>query len=91
MSYSFNVRARNKDEALKQAGAEFAKVQRSQPIHAADREAALAAAKGVVRLIKHDPARDVSLNVSGSISQNERGETQSVSVNVTASIVDREG
>ena len=89
MSYSFNVRGATKSEALGKVEAEMAKVVQSQPVHQKDEGQARAAAAAFVGMLRDDETRDVTVSVSGWLSWSESG-IQGASVNVSASIVDRE-
>lgn len=68
MSYSFNVRAATKEAAIAGVIEKMDQVVASQPIHAADREPTIEAAKAFVNLIPEDDQKDVQVNVSGSVS-----------------------
>ncbi|RWA45722.1 hypothetical protein AU476_39550 [Cupriavidus sp. UYMSc13B] len=68
MSYSFSVRAANKDEAKTAVEVEFEKVVASQPVHARDRAAVLANAYAVIDLRGGDDAKDVSVTCGGYVS-----------------------
>ena len=66
MSYSFNVRTADKASVADALAAEFDKVVASQPVHAADREVALATAAAVLGVIAAPgDGQDISVNVSG--------------------------
>lgn len=83
MSYSFGVRGATKVEALAMVVAELDKVVLSQPVHAADRDAAHAAAVAFVGMLVVDETRDVIVSVNGSVSSSEAG-ISSGSVSVSA-------
>lgn len=68
MSYSFTVHAASKAEALDLVEAEFEKVVQSQPVHAADKEQAQAAAAAFIELMPDDADKDVHVTVNGSIA-----------------------
>lgn len=63
MSYSFSVNAASKAEAKQKIATAFDSVVASQPSHAADREAALAAGGAFIDLLT-DPAGDQQIQVS---------------------------
>lgn len=88
MSYSFTVRGANKAEAISAVSAELDKVAVGQPVHAADKAQALAAAETFINLIADEDTRDVSVSVSGSIWQ-ENDAIRSASVSVSASTSER--
>jgi hypothetical protein len=88
MSYSFQVRAALKAEALAKVAEELAKVVEGQPVHAADAPAAQVAAEAFVGLIVDDETKDVQVSVSGSLWLNETG-LQEASVQVSAQNVER--
>lgn len=88
MSYSFNVRANSKAEAVTAAEQEFDKVVAGQPIHAKDRGAAMSAVADVLGVLPDDPTKAISLSVSGYVSWTEGEHITQCSVNVGASLVD---
>lgn len=70
MSYSFSFRAASKAEAIAQAAIEFDRqVLAGQPIHARDREAALANASAMINLLDDEPNDDqvVAVSMHGSV------------------------
>lgn len=68
MSYSFSVRGTSKADAKAKVAADFDKVVAGQPIHARDREAALAAAGAFIDLLGDEHEREVSVSVSGYVA-----------------------
>lgn len=70
MSYSFNVRAKSKDEAKTLVAEQLDNVVKSQPIHANDREVAEKAFGDVLELVTVPEGRDVVVSVSGSVGWN---------------------
>lgn len=88
MSYSFNVRANNKAEAITAAEKEFDKVVEGQPIHAKDRKAAMTTVATVLDVLPDDAGRDISVSVSGYVSWTEGERITQCSVNVGASLTD---
>ena len=68
MSYSFTARGKTKAEALAAVGAELDRVIIGQPIHAVDREPALAAVAAFVNVLPDNADKEVSVSVSGSLS-----------------------
>lgn len=85
MSYSFSVRAKSKTEASEKVAAELANVVSSQPVHAADRDQAQAAADAFIALLRDDETQDVFVGVSGSVWAVDGG-CNSAGVNVNASL-----
>lgn len=87
MSYSFNVTAASKVEAKEKIASEFAKIVASQPVHAADRASAQAAAQSYVDMLQ-DPAdgEEIAATVNGYVSWRTEGEFTGASVGVTASV-----
>jgi hypothetical protein len=69
MSYSFHFRARTIAAALAIAASEMDKVVESQPVHAHDRDVALAAIKAQAELVapQADDTQHVNVSVSGSL------------------------
>jgi hypothetical protein len=86
MSYSFSARGATKEEASTNVAAELATVVNGQPVHAADQEAAQAAADAFIDLLRDDDTQDIAVSVSGSASSTDAGLTL-VNVSVTASLV----
>jgi hypothetical protein len=83
MSYSFNVLAPTKDEALVKVSEELTKIVVAQPVHRADQEAVQGAVAVFVDLLATDDTQDVGISVSGSIWKTDAGVRQaSVGVNV---------
>lgn len=72
MSYSFSVMGATKDEAKTLIEAEFDKIIASQPVHAADKAAALAAAGAFIDLLTDPPeGKVVRVSMHGSLGWNE--------------------
>lgn len=69
MSYSFQVKGATKAEARAAAVAELDKVVDAQPVHAKDRDAALANIDGALAALGSDgdDKRDVALSCNGSV------------------------
>lgn len=89
MSYSFGVRATSKADAKQQVAAKFDETIAQQPIHAADREQAQAAAHAFIDALHDDEAKDVVASVSGWISSQD-GTVLGANVSVSANLVARE-
>lgn len=68
MSYSFNVRAANKADAIAAVEVEFDKVVAGQPVHARDRAAVLANVNAVIDLLADDDTKDISVTCGGYVS-----------------------
>lgn len=68
MSYSFNIRAATKAQALTDVALKFDEVVAMQACHARDKGAALAAASAMVGLLDDDESRDVVVGMSGYLS-----------------------
>ena len=71
MSYSFSVQAPTKDEAKAAAAKAFDDVVAAQPIHARDRDAALANINAVIDLLVDDPDFHISVGANGYVSWRE--------------------
>lgn len=71
MSYSFNVQAATKDEAKAAAAKVFDEAVANQPIHARDRDAALANINAAIDLLVDDPAYHISVGAQGCVSWRE--------------------
>lgn len=68
MSYSFSVKAANRDDAGKKVEDELAKVVQSQPVHEGDRQAAQDAAEGMIDCVPEPgEGEEIIVNVSGSL------------------------
>ncbi len=92
MSYSFTVSGTSKADAVAKVAAEFEQVVASQPVHAADKDAAMNAANAFVGLLQ-EPAENevIAVNVYGSLSWQDYSDTaptifRSGNVGVSASI-----
>jgi hypothetical protein len=95
MSYSFNIRAADKASAKEAVKDAFDGVVASQPIHARDRDAALANANAAIDLIVDDPSCDVVVGLSGYVGWRELLDAEcsnpltSASVSASASLVSK--
>lgn len=87
MSYSFSVTATSKAEAKEKIAGQFDTILASQPVHAADRASAQAAAEAFVDVLK-EPAGDeeITIGVSGYVSWRAEGEFTGANVGVSAGI-----
>lgn len=65
MSYSFTVRAATKAAAKEAVAAAFEEMVSVQPIHARDKDAALANAGAVIDLLTDDDPREIAVAVNG--------------------------
>lgn len=95
MSYSFTVTAANKAEAVAKLAGQMDVVVQSQPVHKADRDAALEAASSYLKLVR-DPKEDEHLQVSvhgsmgwarGAVEGEYTGAGVGVSVSIGAGAV----
>lgn len=68
MSYSFSVRAANREDAKAQVAGKLAEVLAQQPSHAADMPMAQNTANAFIDVLAEDPAKDVLVNMNGSLS-----------------------
>lgn len=84
MSYSFSAKAATKALVLVAIAAKLDEVVVAQPVHAVDRDQALASAKEMLSVVEDDPAREISVSVHGSVWKSEAG-VQSVSLGVSVS------
>ena len=86
MSYSFSVRAPNKEAAIDQCYFELNKIADTQPPHRFDVREAQSAVAGFINALGDDDGMDVAVSMSGTVSvQGRQGEPQSV-VSVGTSI-----
>lgn len=68
MSYSIEFVAQTKGEAKAQVVKQFERIVHEQPVHARDRDAAVAAAHAFIDALAEDLSRDISVSVYGSVS-----------------------
>lgn len=68
MSYSFVVKAATKAEAYDACVVKMEEEVSRQPVHAADRDQALANAKAAIELLPEDATRDVTVSMNGYVS-----------------------
>ena len=89
MSYSFSVQASDKASAIQAVSASFDEVVTSQPVHAVDKEAAVASATAYINLLA-DPSDTevVDVQVNGWLSWVSDGVYSGASVGVTARIIE---
>jgi hypothetical protein len=71
VSYAFSVKAPNKVEAKQLVADRMDDVVKSQPIHARDKAAAVAAAGAMIDLLADDADMHVSVSVNGYVSWRE--------------------
>jgi regulator of protease activity HflC (stomatin/prohibitin superfamily) len=91
MSYSFGVRAATKAEVAEKIAAELDKVVAAQPVHAADRAQAQAAAEAFLGILPEKPTdQDFYVSVSGSVSWKADKVLTSAGVNISASLSAKE-
>lgn len=87
MSYSFSVTASTKALAVEQVCSKFDEVVVAQPNHVVDKDAAIAAAKSFVDLLREPSEFDqVSVSVSGYLSWNSPDEFVGANVAISASV-----
>lgn len=69
MSYSFSVRATQRETVLEKIAAEFDKVVSGQPMHARDREQAINAAKSFLELLPEaaEEGQVIAVSMHGSV------------------------
>jgi len=94
MSYSFNVQAANKAEAKTAAAAKFDEVVASQPVHVADKEAALAAAGAFIDMLTDpDESQIISVSMNGSLGWNVPDPTSftGAGVGISAALLSKQG
>lgn len=87
MSYSFNIKAADKDTARSLVATEVDKVLAMFPVHALDQAAILANANSVIDLSRDLAGNEeISVSVNGYISTNIAGEPSTVSISAGASV-----
>jgi hypothetical protein len=85
MSYSYSVKGTTKQEALEAAEAEMDRVVGSQPIHAKDRDQALANVSAAVALLMDDTTKEVCISANGSLGwDGDDSRITSANINVGA-------
>jgi hypothetical protein len=96
MSYSISARGATKALALAALGCLFdSNVVATQPVHAADKQQALAAAESFAGILPDDDSKDVSIRMNGSLSWQNVGDDSErrfswASVSVEVTLVDKE-
>lgn len=103
MSYSFHVKAPNKEAAKIAVLEKFDEIVEQQPVHKRDRKAILVNAGAVIDLLADDDTKDVSVSCNGYVSwyagdsapgatgHLETAPLHTVSVACSASHADRSG
>jgi uncharacterized protein YecE (DUF72 family) len=89
VSYAFNILAPTKQEACLKVAARLALVVQQQPLHAKDEGAALAAVESFINLLPTDITKEVAVSVNGALWENEETGLRQVSINLSASLVDK--
>lgn len=93
MSYSFQARGKTKEETIAVVATKLAEVVAQQPVHAADKDQALAAATAFINLLPEDGEKDISVSVSGSLGWKDLPAEQNITsaqVSTYAGLVKRE-
>lgn len=90
MSYSFSVHAATADEAVAKVTEQLDNVVQGQPIHAADRELALATAKAFIALVPAVDGHDFNVTVHGSVTSFGGDTLTSASVGVSVGTIRRD-
>lgn len=94
MSYSFTVRAANKQAAKAAVAAKFDEVATQQACHHRDKAQACAAADAFVDLLNDDDSKDVVVAINGSLMGQWTGSDvtliESAAVSITAYAAKRE-
>ena len=89
MSYSFNIKAESKAQAIDMVRARMRNVSVAQPVHNRDDLHVVAVAKTFIDMLQDDAARDVFVSVNGGIGTAEGG-VQEISVSVRTNLVNRQ-
>lgn len=88
MSYSFNVRAANKEAAKAAVAVKFDEmIAAGQPMHARDRAAALANANAVIDLLADDDTKDLVVSLNGYVSWSSHYDVPVSDATLTAAAV----
>lgn len=97
MSYSFSIRAATKSEAKALVAGELDKVLAQQPVHAADRAPALAAAEAFIDVLTDNEtteadSQDIVVQVNGSVGWQHPDQSRltAASVGVSAYLTQKE-
>lgn len=92
MSYSFQIRAKTKAEAMVAVAQRLDEIATGQHCHKRDKDEALSTARLFVNLLPDNDAKEVTVTMSGSLSGQWQGSDvtviSSVNVMVTAALVD---
>lgn len=89
MSYSFFVKAGTADAVMAAVGEKMAEIVTAQPVHAYDKDQALAHAAALVGQIQPSESQDIGVSMNGSIWK--VGDTlKSLSIAASVSVVDKE-
>lgn len=92
MSYSFSIAAASKTEAKQKIADSFDGVVTSQPVHRADRDAAVMCGQTFVDMLADpDDGKEILVNMSGSMGWRDMEQKQftSAGVNVNAYLRDK--
>lgn len=84
MSYSFSARGRTPEEVFAKAGEEFATIISTQPVHAKDEAAILAAVTAMVSPLKPQEDEQIVISVSGSLGWRSEDEFTSAQMGVSS-------
>jgi hypothetical protein len=93
MSYSFSVTAAGKVAAKAALAAKFDEVVAAQPIHARDREAAIANGNAAIDLLVDDAALHIAVSMNGYVGWRENlteagdNDLTAASISASASLV----
>lgn len=87
MSYSFSIRAKNKDEAGQKVADEMATVVANQPVHATDQQAVQNAAEAFINMLAEPGENElIAVSIYGSLGWRSENEFTSSSIGVTAGL-----
>jgi hypothetical protein len=88
MTYSFNIKADNKANAVDQVRARMRDLAAKQPVHNKDQLHVVATVKTFIDMLQDDDERDVQVSVNGSIFVTESG-VQQIAVSISTYLVQR--
>jgi len=90
MSFSFQVRAADKDALREAISVELDKVVAAQPVHAADKPLVAVVAGAYLDLIGYDESQDLVAHVNGSITVTDGKGVSQANVGVSVYYMPRE-
>lgn len=92
MSYSFQIRAKTKNDAIEAIAKKLDEIAAAQHCHERDKQEAIVTARMFVNLLPDNEAKEVAVTMSGSLAGQWQGSDvtliSSANINATAALVD---